>query len=102
MEHRDEETASARRVFDETRELRREIGELIATAERILGETEAVLRSELARRPYLTLGVAAGAGYVLGGGVPSRVARWAAGVGMRVLLMSLVQEIVSQTNGGSR
>jgi hypothetical protein len=45
---------------------------------------EALVRDRLERRPYATLAVAAGVGYVLGGGLPTSLLRVMIGVGGRL------------------
>ena len=60
-------------------------------------ELASSLRDQLERRPYVTLGAAAGIGYVLGGGVPKFVVRLAAGIGLRFAAYEIVKEVFAQS-----
>lgn len=67
-----------------------------------LGETAAELyeridlRREMEEHPYRTLGIAAGVGYVLGGGLFTGFTRRAMGIGARILLLPLAQATLGQ------
>lgn len=54
-------------------ELRQAAGELSSSLEELYRVTESVLRDQVNQRPYAVLGAAAGIGFVLGGGLSSRV-----------------------------
>ena len=78
----------SRRVRDDAARLGQSLGDLLEG-----GEDR--LRGELERRPYLTLTIAAGAGYVLGGGLPPRIVRWTLAVGGRLFVASILRDLVS-------
>jgi hypothetical protein len=87
----------ARRVYERGRQVADEAKVFLSVFEEAVGEAESYLKDQLARRPYLTLAVAAGAGYVLGGGVPSRLTRLVVDVGVRLMAANLVQNAVAAT-----
>lgn len=62
-----------------------------------LGQTRSELRHHLERHPYLTLGMVAAAGYVLAGGLASRLTAVALGAGGRVATAVIARELA----GGS-
>lgn len=57
------------------------------------------LRREMEEHPYRTLGIAAGIGYVLGGGLFTGFTRRVLGVGTRILLLPLAQATLGQLIG---
>lgn len=57
------------------------------------------LPRQLEEHPYRTLGIAAGLGYVLGGGLFTGFTGRAVGIGTRVLLLPLVQATLGQLIG---
>jgi hypothetical protein len=66
-------------------------------------DLEATLRAQMERRPYVMLAAAAGVGYVLGGGLPSRVTSLLIGLGSRVLLETAARDLTARFgNGGKR
>lgn len=77
------------RVREDADALRRSLGDLADAA-------GGWFRLEVERSPYWTLSAAAGVGYVLGGGLPVRLTRWAAGFGGRVLVATLIRELASR------
>lgn len=97
---KDRQTPHAARVIArEGRETIRDLSRFLSAARRTWRESEAALRGELETRPWLTLGAAATAGYVLGAGVPFWLARGAAGFGARVALAAVLQEQVAGSGG---
>lgn len=65
-------------------ELREEAETLLGTLERTTGEVETELAARMRERPYGVLAAAAAVGYVLGGGLPSRLTRLAFAIGGRI------------------
>ena len=59
---------------------------LTGAALQVAGEWRAFLREQLRRQPYVTLAAAAGFGYVLGGGLPTKLTRTLIGNGGRIAL----------------
>lgn len=48
---------------------------LISSVQNVVGIAESAVREQMAARPYVTMGAAAGIGYVLAGGLASSVSR---------------------------
>jgi hypothetical protein len=80
---------------------RREIGaagqELVRSTRSTLDDITLAWRLQAERNPYLSLGAAFAAGYVLGGGVPLRLVRFAVGTGARMAATMALREAL----GGS-
>jgi hypothetical protein len=76
---------------------RREIGaagrELARSTRSTLDDVTLAWRLQAERSPYLSLGAAFAAGYVLGGGVPLRLVRFAAGTGARMAATMALREV---------
>src|SRR5689334_10934677 len=68
------------------RRLSSELQELSGTMQELAEGCSAVAREQLKRQPYVVLAVAAGIGYVLGGGLPRGVVRRLLLLGGRVAL----------------
>lgn len=65
-------TRVARGLSDDLATLSAETRALLALVATATGDLEHAAQQQLAKRPYLTLMLAAGFGYVCGGGVPTR------------------------------
>jgi hypothetical protein len=85
---REHHESARRRLLDDTRVLSGDLQEA-------LDETRASLRRQLEQSPYLTLAAGAIAGYVLGGGLASRLTRTAFGAGFRVAAAVFARELLS-------
>ena len=57
------------------------------------GLVEKAAREQLEERPYTTLGVAAGAGFVLAGGLASSITRGVVAAGTKLALVMLVDQV---------
>ena len=71
---------------------------LASTVEEAFDEIQDYLREQLEQRPYATLAAASGIGYILGGGLPSRLTGLLFGWGTRVALTMAVQQLTPQMN----
>ena len=69
---------------------------LASTLEEAFDEIQDYLREQLEQRPYATLAAASGIGYILGGGLPSRLTGLLFGWGSRVALTMAVQQFAPQ------
>ena len=58
-------------------------------------EAHEVLAEQASTRPYLTLGAAAGAGFVLAGGLTPKISAWLLSYGGRMLLGKLGRSLLS-------
>ncbi len=73
--------------------VRQEVSGFTAEIEEGLGDLERVVRDQLVKRPYATLGVASGLGYVLGGGVPVALGRMLFAMGGRLAFVMMAQRL---------
>ena len=74
----------AHSIGDHGRRIRRDAAALAAEVRSTTADLERYLTEEVRRRPYGTLGVAAGIGYVLGGGLSARMTVVLLGTASRV------------------
>src|SRR5262245_52406569 len=72
------------------RRLSSELNELSGTVQELAEGCSAVAREQLKRQPYVVLAVAAGIGYVLGGGLPRGVIGRLLFLGGRVALQGAI------------
>jgi hypothetical protein len=68
----------------------------LRTVESAGREIGGLLRERMERKPYGTLGVAFGLGYVLGGGVPSRLTGTLVLAAARIALVAAVRGVVDE------
>ena len=73
--------------------VRQEVNGFTAEIEDALGDLERVVRDQLVKRPYATLGAASGLGYVLGGGVPIALGRMLFAMGGRLAFVMMAQRL---------
>jgi len=73
--------------------VRQEVTGFTAEIEEALGDLERVVRDQLGKRPYTTLGAASGLGYVLGGGVPVALGRMLFAMGGRLAFVMMAQRL---------
>ena len=73
--------------------VRQEVNGYTAEIEDALGDLERVVRDQLVKRPYATLGAASGLGYVLGGGVPVALGRMLFAMGGRIAFVMMAQRL---------
>jgi len=85
--------ADARSLGDHCRQIDHDVHALAAAVQDATDGLEAYLTEHVHRRPYLTLGVAAGVGYVLGGGLRSRLTAVLLGAATRVVLAVAAREL---------
>jgi ElaB/YqjD/DUF883 family membrane-anchored ribosome-binding protein len=104
------------RQDSQLQEIGRDIGQnaqaLARSVESAVRELETMLGQQVEKRPYCTLAGAVGIGYVLGGGLPSRMTSLLLGIGSRIALAALAREMTRQqsepsaedfvSNAGSR
>jgi len=84
------------RIARHAREIR-ESGEAAAGAGGLLvADVADLAQRELEARPYFTVGLAFGAGLLLGGGLPPRVVTGAAGLGLRLAVARAVRRVLEE------
>jgi len=82
------------RIHERGREAYREAQQLASTLEEGVDEIGQFLRDQCEQRPYVTLATATAIGYVLGGGVPSRLTGFLFGLGSRFAVEMFLRELV--------
>jgi len=82
------------RLQERGREAYRDAQHLASTLEQAVDEIGQFLRDQAEQRPYTSLATAAGIGYVLGGGVPSRLTRLLFGLGSRMAIEMFLHELI--------
>jgi hypothetical protein len=83
------------RLQQKSASVRREVSGLTSEVEGALTDLERVVREQLDRRPYATLGAATGLGYLLGGGVPVALSRLLFGLGGRMAFVMMAQKLAA-------
>jgi hypothetical protein len=94
------------RIIEHTAHVRDEAQELASSIKDVSQDLGGFLAEQLERRPYAVLGVAAGFGWVLGGGLASRLTRTGLRLGARFGLGLLLRQVIEQQaaalTGGAR
>ena len=85
--------ADARACGDHCRQIRHDAHALAASVQDATKGLQGYLTDRVHRRPYVTLGVAAGVGYVLGGGLRSRLTAVLLGAATRLALAVAAREL---------
>ncbi len=84
----------ARRMLDQSRKVHRDARSLERSVEVLFTDAESALRQNLAESPYATLGIAAGIGFVVAGGLGGRLAIGLAAITGRALVSVALQSAV--------
>jgi len=82
------------RIQERGREAYRDAQHLASTLEQAVDEIGQFLREQAEQRPYASLATAAATGYVLGGGVPSRLTGFLFGLGSRLAVEMFLRELI--------
>jgi len=84
---------SARDLVEQGERIGQELVSLASTARHAAEGWEEVLRERIEQQPYAALAIAAGVGYVLGGGVPTSLFRVALALSGRALIDSFMAQL---------
>ena len=87
------------RIQERGKEAYREAQALASTLEQAIDEIGQFLREQAEKRPYVSVATAAGIGYVLGGGVPSRLTGFVFGLGSRFAIEMFLRELIGGATG---
>jgi hypothetical protein len=87
------------RIQERGKEAYKEAQALASTLEQAVDEIGQFLREQAERRPYVSLATAAGIGYVLGGGVPSRLTGFIFGLSSRFAVEMFLRELIGGATG---
>jgi len=86
-------TAGDRSVVADFRAVRAGSRALAASLSSFLADAETAARDRVVTRPYATLAMAVGIGYVLGGGLPLRLTALLVSLGTRVAFEAATREL---------
>jgi hypothetical protein len=86
----------ARSLADHGRQIQHDAHALAAAVQDATAGFEGYLTGQVTQRPYTTLGVAAGIGYILGGGLSSRLTAVMLGAATRLALALAARELGSR------
>lgn len=85
-----------RTVGDHARQIRHDATTLVGELQRTAADVENYLTESVRQRPYATLSVAAGLGYVIGGGLATRFTVVLLGVATRLATAVAMREVVAR------
>jgi hypothetical protein len=91
----------ARSLGDHCRRIHHEAHALAAAVQEATDDLERSLIEQVEERPYTTLGVAAGVGYVLGGGLRSRLTTVLLGAATRLAMALAARELAARLSSGA-
>lgn len=80
-------------VYDQARQIQQDMRTLVGSLQAGAEDAERYITGEVKSRPYSTLAVAAGVGYVLGGGLSLRMTKLLIGVGTRLAMAVAAREL---------
>lgn len=86
----------------QARRLSSELTEMSGTMGALVDDCRAVVREQLDQQPYVVLAIAAGVGYVLGGGLPSGIVGRLLMFGGRVALEGAIANYAAAATAQSR
>lgn len=92
---------STGRLLERGRRVERDAQSFAANLEGLVSDAEELVRTRLESQPYATLAIAAGAGFVLGGGLTLGVLATMARVGTRMAPAAMLQTTVGRAFSGS-
>lgn len=95
------EPQDTRSLAEHCRQVYDDAHALAAAVKGATDELERYLTQRVDDRPYMTLGVAAGAGYILGGGLRSRFTAVLLGAATRVGMALAVREVAARLSPGA-
>lgn len=93
---------SPKELQERVEQISTEARALGSTVETTIRDVEATLRTHMDEHPYAMLAAAAGVGYVLGGGIPSRLTSLLLGIGTRVMLEVAARDLSRRLANGAK
>jgi hypothetical protein len=82
------------RIFEHTAEAKEEVQMLASSIGELSQDVSTYVEEQVKHRPWAVLGVAAAIGYVIGGGLPSRITRAGLSIAMRMGTGMLVSQFM--------
>lgn len=92
-------TREPRSIGEHARRIQRDATSLAAEVRDTRSDLERTLTEQMTDRPWLTLGMAAGAGYLLGGGLRSRLTVVMLGAATRLVTAIAARELGARLTG---
>ena len=86
---------------DHGRQIQHDVHALAAAVQEAADDLERYLTEQVQRRPYSTLGVAAGVGFVLGGGLRARMTAVVFGAATRLAMAVAARELAARLSPGA-
>ena len=90
------ERPGLRSLGDHGRQIHHDVHALAAAVQDAADDLERYLTEQVEQRPYTTLGVAAGVGFVLGGGLSSRLTAMLLGTATRLAMALAARELATR------
>jgi ElaB/YqjD/DUF883 family membrane-anchored ribosome-binding protein len=90
-----------RSLGDHGRQIHHDVHALAAAVQEADADLERYLTAQLEERPYTTLGVAAGVGFVLGGGLRARLTAVLFGAATRLAMAVAARELAARVSPGA-
>jgi ElaB/YqjD/DUF883 family membrane-anchored ribosome-binding protein len=90
-----------RSLGDHSREIHDDVHALAAAVQDAADDLERYVTAQVHRRPWSTLGVAAGVGFVLGGGLRSRLTTVVFGAATRLAMAVAARELAARLSPGA-
>ena len=88
------------RILEHTAEAKEEVQMLASSLGELSTDVSTYVQEQAKQRPWAVLGVAAAIGYVIGGGLPSRITRAGLSIAMRMGTGMLVSQLVEGHGAG--
>lgn len=82
------------RIFEHTQEAKEEVQMLASSLGELSQDVSSYVQEQVRSRPWAVLGVAAGVGYLLGGGLPSRITRAGFSIAARMSMGMLMRQLM--------
>ena len=98
----DESRSHAQRLWRSTQQARDEANALVGALEEMANEAETLVQEEVNKHPYTTVAAAAGVGFVLGGGLATRLTQMLIGIAGRVAIAVAVREVSNVLGSSDR
>jgi ElaB/YqjD/DUF883 family membrane-anchored ribosome-binding protein len=95
-EPRETERHGQRSLGEHGREIQHDVQALAAAVQDAADDLQRYVTTQMEHRPYTTLGVAAGVGFVLGGGLRPRLAAVLLGTATRVAMAVAARELAAR------
>lgn len=92
-------TREPRSIGEHARQIRQDATSLATEVRDTRNDLERTLTEQMTERPWLTLGMAAGAGYLLGGGLRSRLTVVMLGAATRLATAMAARELGARMTG---